>query len=88
MQLAEVAPPHDKLGYPPRKFFVYSHSPAGAVWAQSAPVSPGFARRRTSLPDLPDETVVAIFGDGTKCDGRIQEYLCRNASGQPADGVA
>jgi hypothetical protein len=34
-----------------------------AMWAQTAP--PAAAPQRT-LPDLPDDTVVAIFGDGTK----------------------
>ncbi len=34
-----------------------------AVWAQTAPVP---ATPPPSMPDLPDETVVAIFGDGTK----------------------
>lgn len=43
-----------------------------AAWSQSAPVapatapSPGAAATGPALPDLPDETVVAIFGDGTK----------------------
>jgi peptidyl-prolyl cis-trans isomerase C len=34
-----------------------------AIWAQSAP---GPAAPPPAMPDLPDETVVAIFGDGTK----------------------
>jgi peptidyl-prolyl cis-trans isomerase C len=34
-----------------------------AVWAQPAPVP---ATPPPSMPDLPDDTVVAIFGDGTK----------------------
>ncbi len=40
----------------------------GAVWAQPAQVSPapGSPAAGPALPDLPDETVVAIFGDGTK----------------------
>ena len=36
----------------------------GAVWAQTAPGSAPAAP--PAMPNLPDETVVAIFGDGTK----------------------
>jgi parvulin-like peptidyl-prolyl isomerase len=35
-----------------------------AIWAQAPPASPPAAA--PSLPDLPDDAVVAIFGDGTK----------------------
>ena len=35
-----------------------------AIWAQPAPASR--QPRRRPMPDLPDDTVVAIFGDGTK----------------------
>src|SRR5664279_1219979 len=34
-----------------------------AIWAQPAP---GAAPAPSAMPDLPDDTVVAIFGDGTK----------------------
>jgi peptidyl-prolyl cis-trans isomerase C len=34
-----------------------------ALWAQSAPTSPASP---PTMPDLPDDTVVAIFSDGTK----------------------
>jgi peptidyl-prolyl cis-trans isomerase C len=37
----------------------------GAVWAQSAPGAPA-APPVAAMPDLPDDTVVAIFGDGAK----------------------
>src|SRR3954451_5090545 len=40
----------------------------GAAWAQTAPpaIAPGAPAAGPALPDLPDETVVAVFGDGTK----------------------
>jgi len=34
-----------------------------AIWAQTPPAAPTAA---PTMPDLPDDTVVAIFGDGTK----------------------
>jgi parvulin-like peptidyl-prolyl isomerase len=44
-------------------FCLLAFASFSAIWAQSAP---GAATAPPSLPDLPDDTVVAIFGDGTK----------------------
>jgi len=58
--------------------YLLAFAGVSAVWAQSAPgslppalaapgsVAPGSTMGAPSMPDLPDETVVAIFGDGTK----------------------
>src|ERR1019366_9563617 len=44
-------------------FCLLAFASASAIWAQTAP---GAAAAPPAMPDLPDETVVAIFGDGTK----------------------
>ena len=44
-------------------FCLLAFASASAIWAQSAPEA---AAAPTPMPDLPDEAVVAIFGDGTK----------------------
>jgi peptidyl-prolyl cis-trans isomerase C len=44
-------------------FCLLAFASFNAIWAQSAP---GALPPPPPLPDLPDETVVAIFGDGTK----------------------
>jgi len=44
-------------------FFLLAFACLGALWAQSAPVP---AASPAAMPDLPDDSVVAIFGDGTK----------------------
>jgi peptidyl-prolyl cis-trans isomerase C len=44
-------------------FCLLAFASFSAIWAQSAP---GSATVPPAMPDLPEETVVAIFGDGTK----------------------
>ena len=44
-------------------FCLLAFASFSAIWAQSAP---GAAAAPPAMPDLPDDTVVAIFGDGTK----------------------
>jgi peptidyl-prolyl cis-trans isomerase C len=44
-------------------FCLLAFASVSAIWAQSAPEA---AAAPTPMPDLPDEAVVAIFGDGTK----------------------
>src|ERR1022692_1866078 len=44
-------------------FCLLAFASASAIWAQSAPEA---AAAPTPMPDLPDEAVVAVFGDGTK----------------------
>src|SRR5450755_1078443 len=43
--------------------FLLAFACLSAIWAQSAPPA---AAAASTLPDLPDDTVVAVFGDGTK----------------------
>src|ERR1035437_1632851 len=44
-------------------FCLLAFASFSAIWAQSAP---GAASAPPQMPDLPDDTVVAIFGDGAK----------------------